>query len=80
MEFVLLAFIAGLVLGLAISNILTNLKWMNNAYVPYKILENRKFFKVTEIDNIESWCFSDVHRPSDKKYKEYRKKNGWCDI
>ena len=56
-------FIVGIVIGLWFSRFMTDIKWSENAYGPQRILFNKRFYKVYEIDHSVSWDYLNHHIP-----------------
>ena len=55
-------FIIGLIIGVCVSKAVITEKWTDNSKTPYRILVKKRYFKVVEIEDIDSWRMADVHR------------------
>lgn len=60
-----LSFLIGLIAG----SVLANLKWINNALRPQRIICFGRFYKVVDIDDFGSWYYLGIHKENRNEFK-----------
>ena len=67
MEWLVLFFIIGFLIGLLFGKFIADHHWSGNAYAPRRILYNGKFYKVLDIKSSVSCDCMYLHIPKNRK-------------